>query len=671
MGPAGNHSEQDRVDEFLHRTTDLQSDPAARWRTFTGDPFLRSLSFDACLRTWKFLFAGRESHLGPAPCWLPGSEPDRPTHLARWMEELSIGDAREFHQWSVEKRESFWEMTLEELQIAFRQEPVSIFDSSADSVETPRLLPGARLNIVESCFQAAENQVAVISGGPGSGLRHHTYGELRSEAARVASALVEQGYQPGDRIGVVLPMTFDSIAIYLGILQAGLVAVSIADSFASPEIANRLRIAKARAVFTFEKLVRAGRTFELGARVTEATHLPVHLVDRQDSPWNQCKRGQGDDFDAVIGDPMDAINILFSSGTTGDPKAIPWNHATPLKCATDGQLHQDLQPGDVVAWPTNLGWMMGPWLIFATLINRGTIAVYEEAPFGEDFGRFVQDARVNMLGLVPSMVRLWRSGKTMEKFDWSAIRCFSSTGEASNVEDMFYLSWLAGFRPIIEYCGGTEIGGGYISSTLVQPNAPSTFSIPSFGLDLEILDERGQPADEGELFLIPPSIGLSSELLNRDHRDTYFGDCPVLESGLQLRRHGDYFCRLGNGYFAAGGRADDTMNLGGIKVSSVEIEKIINQLPGVSESAAVAVPLDMTGPEQLVVFVVAKQGAPWAGGEGKEDMLAQLLKAMNQEIRTRLNPLFKIGKLVLKPELPRTASNKVLRRQLRDELLAG
>src|SRR5688572_22989055 len=186
---------------------------------------------------------------------------------------------------------------------------------------------------------------------------------------------------------------------------------------------------------------------------------------------------------------MTACNILFSSGTTATPKAIPWNHTTPIKAAADAYLHHDIRPGDVLAWPTNLGWMMGPWLIYAALVNRAAIALYSGAPSGADFGDFVEKTGVTMLGVIPSLVRAWRESRCMEGRDWSRIRCFSSTGECSNADDMRYLMSLAGNKPVIEYCGGTEIGGGYITGTMIHPAAPATFTTPALGLDFEILDD--------------------------------------------------------------------------------------------------------------------------------------------------------------------------------------
>ncbi len=230
--------------------------------------------------------------------------------------------------------------------------------------------------------------------------------------------------------------------------------------------------------------------------------------------------GGADDFDPVPGEPDRVTNVLFSSGTTGDPKAIPWTQLTPIKAAMDGHFHHDIHPEDVVAWPTNLGWMMGPWLIYASLVNGAALALHDDAPTGRDFADFVAEAGVTVLGVVPSLVAAWRSGGVLdpdadEPVDWTGLRLLSSTGEASNPDDMRWLMGVAGGKPVIEYCGGTEIGGGYITGTVLHDAVPSTFTTPALGWDLRLLDEDGSPAEEGELFLVPPSMGMSTELLNR------------------------------------------------------------------------------------------------------------------------------------------------------------
>ena len=160
----------------------------------------------------------------------------------------------------------------------------------------------------------------------------------------------------------------------------------------------------------------------------------------------------------------------------------------------DGHFHHDIRPGDVVAWPTNIGWMMGPWLIYAALLNRACIALYEGLPGGPDFARFIERAGVSMLGVVPSLVRAWRESDACADADWSRIEVFSSTGEPSNRRDYLWLTSLTGHRaPVIEYCGGTEIGGGYVTGTAVQPASPSTFTTPALGLDIVIIGDDGVP----------------------------------------------------------------------------------------------------------------------------------------------------------------------------------
>jgi acetyl-CoA synthetase len=316
----------------------------------------------------------------------------------------------------------------------------------------------------------------------------------------------------------------------------------------------------------------------------------------------------------------------------------------------------------VLVWPTNMGWMMGPWLVFAGLLNRATIGLYYGAPTGREFGAFVQHAKATMLGVIPGLVKTWRHTGCMNNLDWSAIKLFSSTGECSNAEDMRWLMSLAGGKPVIEYCGGTEIGGGYITGTVTKPCLPGAFNTPALGLDFVILDVHGQPANAGELFIVPPSIGLSTSLLNQKHQEIYFSGTPKSIDGITLRRHGDQMQKLENGYWSALGRADDTMNLGGIKVSSAEIEEVLQFIPGVKEVAAIAVSVG-DGPSQLVIYAAGCSGP----GSSKEDLMVSMQKTIKRD----LNPLFKIYELVLIDALPRTASNKVIRRMLRDQWCHG
>ena len=601
--------------------------------------------------------------------WHPSPEDLAECNAAGLMRELGLESYAAFQAWSAANRETFWARTIELLGIHLRRSYDTILDASA-GVESPRWLSGARLNIAESCFAAAPESPAIVHQRKDGLIETLSLVELDRLSNRVANGLMERGFNAGDAIAIDMPMNVEAVAAYLGIVKMGGVVVSIADSFAPPEIATRLRLGDAVAVFTQDVIRHGGKEIALYERVKAASAPAAIVVSVAqddlslrdgDIGWNQFLAAD-DGFEAVACDPQTHLNILFSSGTTGDPKAIPWTHVSPIKCVADAFYMHDVRPGEILAWPTNLGWMMGPWLIFAALVNRASMAIFDGAPTGRDFGRFVQDAGVTMLGVVPSLVNTWRASQCMENLDWSRIRRFSSTGECSNADDMHYLMSLAGGRPVIEYCGGTEVAGGYIGCTLMRPCSPATFNTLAPGLDAVIMDDAGAPATTGELFLVPPSIGFSTTLINGDHHEVYYAETPRGPGGAVLRRHGDLVEQLPDGFYRAHGRIDDTMNLGGIKVGSADIERVLNELPAVSETAAIAVSPPGGGPSRLVIYAVPAHGAD-ADASG-------LRESMQALVRRDLNPLFKIHDLRLIDALPRTASNKVMRRVLRDRYAA-
>jgi len=620
-----------------------------------ADPFAaHEALFAAC-------HANRPASAPPAPAWRPTAAELAATHAG------PAGFAALHHQ-SVAAPAAFWTRVLSELGIVFAAPPSATVDVSSGA-EDARWLPGAEFNIALSCFDGRDpGGLAVVRQTEGGPLQTVSRAQLRSDAEAVARSLAALGLGPGDAVAIDMPMTLQSVVVYLGVVLLGGAVVSIADSFAAEEIGTRLRISGARAIVTQDVIVRGERRLPLYERVV-AAEAPLAIVipaegelavplRAGDRSWAEFI-AQEAPFTPHLAGPEHVTNILFSSGTTGEPKAIPWTQVTPIKAATDGWAHHDIHPGEVVAWPTNLGWMMGPWLIYAALLNGAAIALYEGPPHGEGFCRFVQDAGVTMLGVVPSLVRAWQTNGATDGVDWSGLRCFSSTGEASNPREYLWLMSRAGYRPVVEYCGGTEIGGGYICGSLAQPQSPSTFSTPAIGCALHLLGDDGRPAVEGEVALVPPMLGSSNRLLNRDHHAVYFEGMPAGPEGEVLRRHGDWMEALPGGYFRAHGRADDTMNLGGIKTSSAELERACNRVPGVVESAAVAVPPPGGGPSQLHVFVV---------GPDADDGLRSALQAA---IRGHLNPLFKLAAVHGVDALPRTASGKVMRRVLRARLTAN
>ncbi|KAF5818081.1 putative acetate--CoA ligase [Helianthus annuus] len=654
----------------------------------------------------QMMYYGCYVDFGPdPPAWLPHLEDAKSTNIGSLLERQGnkllgpsykdpVSSYQAFHEYSVSNLEVFWKTILDEMSVSFSVPPnrILVDDPSQESQllhPGGQWLPGAYVNPAGNCLnlnsKRKSSDIAVIwrdEGDDESPVNKMTFEKLRSEVWLVAYALEKLGLEKGSAVAIDMPMDVKSVVIYLAIVLSGYVVVSIADSFAASEISTRLVLSKAKAIFTQDLIIRGDRSIPLYSRVVDAgSPLAIVIPTRGSSfsmklrdgdiSWldflEQAKSYKNVEFVAVERSVEAFSNILFSSGTTGEPKAIPWTLATPFKAGADGWCHMDIRKGDVVAWPTNLGWMMGPWLVYASLLNGASIALYNGSPLTTGFAKFVQDAKVTMLGVIPSIVRAWRTKNCTAGFDWSTIRCFGSTGEASNVDEYLWLMGRARYKPIIEYCGGTEIGGGFITGSLLQPQCLSAFSTPSLGSSLFILGTDGIPipanvAGVGELALNPLMFGASSTLLNANHYDVYFKGMPSW-NGKILRRHGDVFERTIRGYYRAHGRADDTMNLGGIKVSSVEIERVCNSVDDrILETAAIGLTPAGGGPEKLVIVVVFKDA------NDSTPELNSLKQSLNKALQKNLNPLFKVSDVVPIASLPRTATNKVMRRVLRQKL---
>lgn len=593
--------------------------------------------------------------------WHPTKKEIQQSNIYKMMRVVGSSSYEDFWKWSVENKTYFWAKTVEKLGIVFAKSYSSILDIS-EGVEKAKWLFGAQMNIVDSCFQNSPDATAVVFQRPGAPLQKVTQQQLESQVNRAANGLRDLGILEGEYIALMMPMTLEAVVLYLAAIKAGIPVATIADSFASKEVSVRLEIAKSRWLFTQDFIHRKGKTHALYQKnclanvpkmVVVQTASSAHKLRDQDLYWADFLSGKSD-FVSVKQSPQEAITLLFSSGTTGTPKAVPWDHTTPIKSASDAHYHHNIQRGDLLCWPTNLGWMMGPWLVFSALINQAAIALYSGAPSEKGFGGFVAEAGVTLLGVVPSMVQQWKQSGVMESFDWNALKCFSSTGEVSNPREMSYLMALAGYKPVIEYCGGTEIGGGYIASTLLQENRPGAFSSQTLGGEFVLLNPRGQLDKKGEVFLIPPIMGLSTRLHNQDHHAIYYRDTPRYKNQI-LRRHGDQFEKISQGHYRALGRTDDSMNLGGIKVAAVQIEAVVNRLSFVAEAAAVASSPDVGGACRLVIFYVAAEKI------SQKEALVDIQNAL----KTELNPLFKVEDLVKIDNLPRTASQKIMRRALR------
>ena len=620
--------------------------------------------------------------MSEAVLWKPTLESAQATNIHALMVAQACRTFDEIHAWSLANPVAFWEHNLKALGIRLDKPYATMLDLT-DGLQNPHWMVGAKMNIATSCFadKGQPNRPAIITRRLNGAMETVSLTTLDALSNRVANGLVAMGLSKGDGVAIAMPMTAEAVAAYLGIVKAGMVVVAIPDSVPPEQMDSRLRIGKAKAIVTQTEIPRGDKRLplyekilSLGDKAPRAIVLPPHgekvtmLLRAGDLAWDDFLAASPL-FQAVSCAPDDPTNIIFSSGTTGDPKGIAWTHATPIKSASDGRYHQDIRVGDIVCWPTNLGWMMGPWLIYASLLNRATIALYEGVPNERGFCEFIQNAGVTMLGLVPSIVGGWRKTGHADGLDWSALRCFSSSGEASS-PDLY--GWLMGLnqppdtvKPVVEYCGGTETGGGYMSCNLVTPTHPARFNSKVMGMDFVVRNERGEPCsagETGELFicLSPPSIGLSTSLVNANHHDVYFKGQPE-----GCRYHGDLLtiCEDADGRicWSSNGRAGNDFNANGIKFGSSEIERAANKITGVLETAAIGVPPPTGGADRLVIYAVLHDGVDPVVADRQN-----LRRQMEQTIRASVSPFISVYAVEIIPELPRTPTFKVMHRKLRE-----
>ncbi len=387
-------------------------------------------------------------------------------------------------------------------------------------------------------------------------------------------------------------------------------------------------------------------------------------------PWNLSMEIGEEDFSKFSHleptNAEDPLIILYTSGTTGKPKGIAHTHCSfPIKAAQDMAFGTDVGKGTRISWITDIGWMMGPWLIYGALINGATIVIYDGAPdypAPDRMWEFCAKHRVEILGISPTLVRaLATKGDDLpKKHDLSSLRAFASTGEPWNPAPWWWLFEKVGDSrlPIINYSGGTEISGGILMNNPLVPIKPCGFSAPCPGIDADILDDTGNSVGAnkvGELAIKKPWIGMARGFWQERERylETYwsrFEDIWV---------HGDFAMKDKDGHWFILGRSDDTLKVAGKRVGPAEVESLLIAHENVAEAAVIGVPDEMKG-TAMVAFCVLKTETEDASALASE--LKQLVaKGMGKPLAPSL--------IHFVSALPKTRNAKVMRRVIRSAYL--
>ena len=616
--------------------------------------------------------------------WHPTPDYVQRSRLLRFMQRHRIADYPALYDRSIGEMEWFWKAALEEMGIEWASPYTRVLDLSK-GIQWAQWFVGGRLNLVHNCVDKYRTgpraaHLAIRWEGEDGTQRSLTYRQLDTEVCRAAAILGRLGVRRGDRVAVFLPMLPEVAIITLACSKLGATYTPIFSGFGAEAVAARVQDCEATLLVTADGFTRRGGLVkmkqvadEAAARCPTIKHLlvvrrtgcSVSWKAGRDVWWHDAMPGEGEGPATEVRTEVMAADepfmIIYTSGTTGRPKGTVHVHSGfPIKAAQDLAFHFDLQSDDTLFWFTDMGWMMGPWEIMGALTLGGTCLLYEGVPDWPHPGRLwevVARHRVTILGLSPTAVRaLMRHGDApVHQHDLSSLRVLGSTGEPWTPDAyLWYFQHVGQGRcPIINYSGGTEVSGGIVGGTVLQPCKPCAFTGPCLGMAAEIFDADGKPVrgKVGELVVTKPWPGMTHGFWRDPQRylETYWSRWP------QVWVHGDWAATDGDGFWYILGRSDDTIKVAGKRLGPAEVEAILTGHPAVSEAAAIGVPHPVKG-EALVCFVVLRHG--WTPSEA---LSSELAGRVGEQLGKPLRP----AAVHVVPELPKTRNAKILRRVIR------
>ena len=608
--------------------------------------------------------------------WRPDEDYREHSNVARLMRRLGVATVDELRARSVADVGEFWGTVVEDLEIPFRSPFSAVVDVSRGFPWTRWFVDGD-LNAVDACLgkwvARTPEATAVVHEAEDGTVTTLSYAELDDRVARMRAGLRACGIAKGDAVAIYLPMTTEAVVATYAAASLGAMLVPLFSGFAAPAIASRVQDAGAKAVITADGSVRRGkRAMMLPAlrsalascptveTVVVVENLGAVALEPGEVAWADLVAAEPDrDVEPTMAD--DVLLLAYTSGTTGRPKGAVHTHAGFVtKTASEVSYGFEMGPGRTFCWITDMGWIMGPLSIFGTHGTGGTLLLYEGSPDVPDTDRLwqlVERHRVSMLGVSPTLARTLRAAGSAAHHDLSSVRVIGSTGEPWDPESY---EWLAadvfgGRVPIINFSGGTEVGGSFLCPYPVEEIHSCSLGGPALGMDVDVVDDRARSVrgEIGELVCRQPWPSMTRGIWNDPEGTRYHESYWETFDGLW--RHGDFALVDDTGSWYILGRSDDVMNVAGKRVAPAEIESVVAGDPAVAESAVVGIP-DATKGEAVWVFYVATPDA-----DGEDEVAARVRGLVADGVGKPFAP-----KRVLRVErLPKTRSAKILRRAIR------
>jgi acetoacetyl-CoA synthetase len=572
--------------------------------------------------------------------WEPGEELLRDSKMARYMDARGFSSYDELWRWSVDDLDGFWRSLWELYEVGPAPERVL----ARAEMPGAEWFPGAQLNYAEHLFRGARGaETAIVHASESRALAELSWDSLADQVARCAAGLRRLGVGRGDRVVAYMPNVAETVVAFLATASLGAIWSSCAPEFGTPTVVDRFAQIEPKVLIATEGYRYGGRDFDRRERVAELeAALPTleHTV-LVPSGWDDLlSEPAALEFERV---PFDhPLWVLFSSGTTGLPKAIVQGHGgILLEHLKKLNLHSNLGPGDRFLWYTTTGWMMWNFLV-GGLLAQSAIVLYDGQPDPHGLWDFAADAGVTCFGTSAGFIgACMKAG--VEPPALPGLRSVGSTGSPLPVEGFEWVYDKLGDVWLFSTSGGTDLCTAFVGACPVLPVRAGELQARALGASVEAWDEQGRPlVDEvGELVITKPMPSMPLFLWNdadgERYRESYFDMYPG------VWRHGDWIKITPGGSAVIYGRSDSTINRGGVRMGTSELYSAIEGVSEVLDSLVVDVD------DRIVLFVVTS-------AELDDELVAEIRRRVREHCSPRHVPdaIHRID------EVPRTLSNKKL-----------
>ena len=599
------------------------------------------------------------------------------TNVKQWMEKHNIHSLKELHE-RTQDWKWFWEEMAKEI-IEFYKPYNKVVEWNPPWV---KWFTGSQYNIVHDALDKhvktwKKDKIAFIFEGEPGEVKKLTYLQLYKEVNKLANALKKLGVKKGDRVGIYMPMILELPIAMLACAKIGAIHSVVFSGFSAYAFRDRVNDCKAKVIFTCDSFYRRGKKVALKIQADEAlkdapsvkhaiiyqrTDDPVDMKEGRDIWWHELVKDMSEECETEKLDANDPLFFLYTSGTTGKPKGIIHAHGGyGLGSAAVLKWVFDIKDEDIYWCAADIGWITGhSFIVYAPLILGATSFMYEGAPDfpGPDrWWDIIEKYKISILYTSPTSVRLFmRQGEQWpQKHDLSSLRLLGSVGEPINPEAwMWYYKHIGNENcQIMDTWWQTETGHFIISPLPITPLKPGTATQALPGMGADIFNEEGKPVQNagGNLVLTHPWPGMLRGIYKNPKRyqETYWNKFE----GIYLA--GDVARKDDDGYFWIQGRADDVLNVSGLRIGNSEVESALVSHLMVAEAAVIGKPHELKG-ECIIAYVVLKSGV---------EATMDLKKELREHVGKEMGKIARPDDILFVTDVPKTRSGKIMRRVIR------